>query len=218
MTAVCFDLDGTLYDDRVYVKAGFRSAAAYLRSEYGIETFGEMVWEYGVERKFHTVFDQIIDTYDLPASELDQLMSAYHDCQLDIQPYPEVECLLAELPERCRTAVITGGKHGDEKLTRLGLAGAFDTVYVTPDNGTTKRDADPFEAVLDELEIDPAAAIYIGDNPELDFYWPNQLGMTTVWVRRRETIFTAPESTEARPQYVVPDLSLLPAIVDTLCC
>ena len=216
MIAVCFDLDGTLYDDRTYVEAGFRSASSYLSAEYGIETFGDMVWEYAIERNFEAVFDCIIDTYELPDTELNNLITAYHNSSPELQPYPETKTMLANLPDNCPTAVITGGKHGKKKLQQLGLGDTFDEVYVTPDNGTSKRDATPFNAVLNTLEVAPERAVFVGDNPELDFYWPNSLGMSTVWVRRPETFFQSPDSTDVRPEYVFPDLSLVPAVVDSI--
>jgi len=214
MATILFDLDGTLYDDREYVRAGFRSAATYLRETHGVKTFGDMVWEYAVERNFTNVFDRILTTYDFPKSELDDLIAAYHDCDPNLRPYPDAEAVLAELSDKCQTAVITGGKNGERKLELLGLKDAFDTVYVTPAQGTSKRESTPFEDVLDELDTSPERAVFVGDNPELDFYWPNRLGMTTVWIRRRTTVFRSPESTEARPDYVLPNLSLVPEIVD----
>ena len=216
MVAVCFDLDGTLYDDRTYVKKGFQNAAAHLRSEYGIETFDDMVWEYAVKRNFETVFDQIIASYNIPETELADLIAAYHRETPDISPYPETETVLTTLADSCQTAVVTGGKHGEKKLQLLGIADAFDEVYVAPDNDTSKREPMPFETVLDTLEVDPQQAVFVGDNPELDFYWPNNLGMTTVWVRRPHTLFDSPDSPEARPDYVLPDLSLTPEIIHTV--
>ncbi|GAA0547369.1 HAD family hydrolase [Halorubrum ejinorense] len=216
MTAVCFDLDGTLFDDRTYVEAGFRSAAAYLSNKYEIDTFGDMVWEYAIRRNFKTVFDQIIESYGLPQEEVDYLVSAYHSSDPELRPYPEVETILTNLPKECQTAVITGGKHGEKKLRKLGLSNVFDEVYVAPDNKTSKRQSTPFETVLKRLEVCPKHAVFVGDNPELDFYWPNDLGMLTVWVRRQETLFQLPESNDARPQYVLPDLTLIPEIVNIL--
>jgi putative hydrolase of the HAD superfamily len=214
MKAVCFDLDGTLYDDREYVKTGFQSAARYLREKYEIKTYDNMIWEYSVERNFETVFDRILECYKLPESELERLIAAYHDSSPTIHPYPEVETVLSELPVRCRTAVITGGKRGEKKIQLLGLDGEFDEVYVTPQNETSKHKPKPFETVLDILDISSENTVFIGDNPELDFYWPNRLGMTTVWSRRRTTIFRSPQTTDARPDYVLPDLSLVPEIVN----
>lgn len=214
MTAVLFDLDGTLYDDRQYVRAGFKKAAAYLRAEHGVEAFDDMVWEYCMERNFETVFDRVLDDYDLPDQEVANLVEAYHDTDPDLDPYPEVTEVLAALPDNCRTAVVTGGKRGDEKLRKLGLEEWVDEVYVTPDHGTEKARPDPFEAVLESLDVAAERAAFVGDNPEIDFHWPNRLGMTTVWVRRRETIFRSPESPENRPAYVLPTLSLVPEIVE----
>ena len=214
MQVVCFDLDGTLYDDREYVRAGFQSAAAYLREKHGVKTFGDMVWEYAVERNFETVFDRILADYDLPETELDDLIAAYHDCDPDLQLYPDVEAVLMELSDAYQTAVITGGKHGDRKLEWLGIEDSFDTVYVTADHETSKHELKPFKTVLDELDISAEKSTFVGNNPELDFYRPNQLGMTTVWVRRRTTLFQSPQSTDVRPDYVLPDLSLVPSVAD----
>jgi putative hydrolase of the HAD superfamily len=214
MPAILFDLDGTLYDDRTYVKAGLRTAATHLSETYGVDTFGDMVWEYGVEHNFKTVFDRVLESYDIPMSELDNLITAYHSHNEDIQPFPEVKNVLAELPEKYKTSVVTGGKYGQEKIEQLGLSGKFDDVYITPEKGTSKHNIDPFETVLERFSVVPEQSIFVGDNPEIDFRWPNHLGMTTVWVRRRAGLFKSPETTELRPTYVIPDLSLLPAIAE----
>jgi putative hydrolase of the HAD superfamily len=172
-----------------------------------------MVWEYAVKRNFETVFDQIIESYNIPEKELGDLIEAYHSGTPEITLYPEAETVLSTLPSSCQRAVVTGGKYGRKKLQLLGIFDAFDEVYVTPENNTTKRDAAPFESVLDALKVDPKQAVFVGDNPELDFYWPNRLGMVTVWVRRPHTLFGVPVADEIQPNYVLPDLSLIPHIL-----
>jgi len=215
MAAVFFDLDGTLYDDRIYVEAGLRSAATYICSVHDVNTFEDMIWEYAVKRNFKTVFDYIIASYEIPGVDLDDLIEAYHDCDPSINPYPEAEQILTTLPDSCQTAVISGGKYGEKKLQQLGIADEFDKVYITPNNDTSKQEPAPFETVLDALEVEPQQAVFVGDNPELDFYWPNKLGMTTIWTRRPHTLFNSPDSPELRPDYVLPDLSLVPEIIST---
>ncbi len=41
------------------------------------------------------------------------------------------------------------------------------------------------------LQVDPAAAVYIADNPLKDFYGPRQLGMGTIWYQRLDGEYSA---------------------------
>jgi len=212
MRAIIFDLDGTLFDDNQYIQAGFQRAATYLKLEYQIEALTDMIWEYAVNRHFDEVFQQVLDLHDLPAEEVDQLICEYHRNSAPLKPYADVNRLFEELDVKIPVGVVTGGKHGRQKLARLGLADRIDAIYVTPEEQETKYDEGPFIDILTDLDAAPERSIFVGDNPEMDFRWPNKLGMTTVWVRRWETLFTPPTTGELRPDYVLPTLDLLPQI------
>lgn len=80
-------------------------------------------------------------------------------------------------------ALLTNGREDKQraKLRTLGLEGAFDaTCFGCPDRGF-KPDPAPFETVLDDLGVDPEAAVKIGDRHDVDVEPAADMGITTVW-------------------------------------
>ena len=216
MRAVCFDLDGTLFDDAQYVRAGFERVAAYLRETHGVETYDELVWEYYGLGNYHTVLDRVLERHGLPESEIPALLDRYHAHDTPLETFPEVDAVLGTLEERYKLGVITDGRNGRSKIRHLGLEGYFDSICVSTEHGFSKHDPDPFEFVLGELSVVGDEAAYVGDNPQLDFYWPKRLGLWTIRVRRSTTLFGSTDDEERRAEFVVPDLTSLPAIVAAL--
>lgn len=204
--AICFDLDDTLYDYQQYSRAGLQSAADRLETLTGERYHGELEAMYFQEGMTDGTFDQLLERYDLPAHLLDELIEAFHDATDPLTPYPEVRRVLSDLSDTYRTGLVTDGRGGHAKLRRLGLDGYFDAVLVTPTIGTSKRESDPFEIVLAELSTPPEDAVYVGDDPRFDFPVPNDLGITTIRLRRGRQIEREPETELAIPDHEIADL------------
>lgn len=107
---------------------------------------------------------------------------------------------------------MTGGTNGETKLNRLGMSGYFDVVIVAPIHGWSKREPEPFNAALEELEAAPAETAVVGDRPAVDFVQPNRMGLLTVRVRRGRYA-TVRASTAAEPDHVVDCLSSVPDVL-----
>lgn len=215
VTAVCFDLDGTLYDDRQYVRAGFERAARLLEAETGEDLYEEFLaafFERGVRDR---TFDRVLERRGLSTDRVPELVAAYHGHDTELEPYPEARAVLDDLESRYDLAVLTDGTNGRSKLDRLGLARYFDVTLVTADTPVTKRDARPFRDVLSSLSADPEQAVYVGDRPDLDFPRPNAIGMHTVRVRRG-TFRDAAAADRAEPDRTVETLAELPDAIAAL--
>lgn len=209
LEAVCFDLDGTLFDDRQYVEAGLRSAGAKLEAIAGVdlrEAFLEAYFEEGIREG---TFDAVLAERGLPSKLVPELVEAYHDNDADLEPYPGVVDALEALEDAYDLALVTGGRNGRDKLRRLGLEEYFSTVLVTDGEPYSKRDPDPFEAVCEELGVPTDAAAYVGDRPELDFPQANRLGMYTIRVETGRYA-EADATGEARPDATIAAIGELP--------
>lgn len=182
--AICFDLDGTLYDDRQYIRAGLENAADLLAERTGAELHDEIIDLYFEKNIREKTFDHILEQYDLPPELLPDLVEAYHDNDTDLQTYQEVPSVLDYLSNKYQLGLITGGKNGHDKIKRLNLNQYFDQVLITPELGMSKSQPEPFKHTLDTLSVTPTEVVYVGDNPKLDFVHPNRLGMFTVRVKR----------------------------------
>ena len=211
--AILFDLDGTLFDDRQYIRGGLRHAGTVLAARTGVDLTDELLEAYFERGYTESTFDTVLDEHGLSTELVPTLVTAYHDNDADLWPFPDTVSTLGVLADMCQLGVITGGTNGREKIDRLGLAGYFEVVYVTAERDTSKRCSAVFESALDALDVSPAAAVYVGDRPALDFPQPNRLGMTTVRTARGRYA-DADATGDARPDHTVDGLDELPALVD----
>jgi len=215
LRAVGFDLDGTLFDDRQYVRAGLERAAKELESVAGVdlsEEFREAYFDRGIREG---TFDVVLEEHDVPQRFVPTLVEAYHDNDADLTPYPGADRILDDLAESYALGLVTGGHNGTDKLDRLGLSEYFDAVVVTSDAEYSKHEPDPYLRVLRSLDVSPEETVYVGDRPELDFRQPNRLGMYTVRVQTGQ--YAAQDTTDdTRPNAVVPALEDLPVLLEEL--
>lgn len=212
--AIGFDLDGTLFDDRQYVRQGLDAAAASLRDAIGRDlrdSFHEAYFERGVRDR---TFDVVCAEHDVAPEYVPELVEAYHAAGGPLDPAPGAESVLATLGEELEIGVLTGGRNGRSKLERLGLDRYVDAVVVAPDRGLSKRDREAFVTFYDELGVPPAESVYVGDRPDLDLAWPAELGALTVLVRgSRWDVETGAETVD--PSLVIDRLAELPTALET---
>ncbi len=73
--------------------------------------------------------------------------------------------------------------------------------------GISKPNPKLYQAALDDLQLEPAEAMYVGDNPLHDIAPPLSLGMVAVWSARaaKQTL----EETGIEPTHTVQDFSEL---------
>lgn len=211
--AVCFDLDDTLYDYLRYARTGLESAGDYLEARPGRRLHDELYDIYFEDGVTDRTFDVLVDRYDIDPEHIPALVDAFHDATEPLQPYPEAELVLSQLAEDYRLGLITDGRGGEAKLNRLGLAEYFETVLVTPTIDSSKENPEVFERVLSTLAVPPADATYVGDDPRVDFRVPNQLGMTTVRLRRGRYRHLRPADVGASPDREVCSLTDLLGLV-----
>jgi putative hydrolase of the HAD superfamily len=214
--SVCFDLDDTLYAYERYARAGLDAAADRLEALTGERYHEELREIYFDDGRTEGSFDLLIERNDIPPELVDELVEAYHSVGEPLTAYPETEAVLDRLGERYELGLITDGRGGHEKLRRLGIRDRFDSVLVTPTIGRSKHDPTVFERVLTEMSVDPEAAVYVGDDPRVDFTVPNELGMRTVRLRRGRYRLLEPLTDAATPDYEIQHLDELPGTVATI--
>jgi putative hydrolase of the HAD superfamily len=216
LRAVGFDLDGTLFDDRQYVRAGLDAAAETLKSRTGVaarDDLHETYFERGIREQ---TFDTVLDDHDLPADLVPDLVAAYHAHDAELTPYEETVPMLEALADEYRLGLLTGGTNGRDKLDRLGIASHFDAVVVASGEDATKHDPEPFSALLEALDVQPSETAYVGDRPEIDFVHPNELGIRTVRVRVGRFADVPAESESEEPDATVESLDELPELLAEL--
>lgn len=202
LRAVGFDLDGTLFDHRGSGRAG---AAAFLGglgldvTETALDAWfaaedeqferwrsGEISFQEQRRERLRTVLPPF--GIDVPDDEvgLDALFEDYlRVYRASWRAFPEALTLLHELrAQGFGLGVLTNGAEEQQrdKLARTGLDGAFDVVCTSERIGFQKPDERAFLTLADELGVDPADCLFVGDNPAHDVAGARAAGMRTLLV------------------------------------
>jgi HAD superfamily hydrolase (TIGR01509 family) len=100
--------------------------------------------------------------------------------------YPGVAALLHRAEERGLRLAVVSDYPAVEKLRALGLDRYFRCVISSPDPRMARFKPDPggILAILQELKIDAAEAVYIGDRPEVDAEAAKRAGVACIIVGR----------------------------------
>jgi putative hydrolase of the HAD superfamily len=95
-----------------------------------------------------------------------------------------VSGLLADLREDYALGLLTNGPADAQqaKLDRFDWVDCFDVIVITGEIEAGKPDERAFRAVLDDLDVAPAEAVYVGDDPEADVEGAKKAGMYAVQV------------------------------------
>jgi putative hydrolase of the HAD superfamily len=192
-TAVVFDLDDTLAvtdGDRAALLAAAADRAGVSLS-FDREAYLDAHREHSGAESRRPVFDALVDS-DAPA-----LTRAYRETIGEaLTPIEGAASVLGTLRGRYRLGLLTDGpgRTQRDKLRRLDWADAFDAVVVTGPIGAPKPDRRAFEAIADELGVDPGDAVYVGDDPERDVAGAAAAGFRTVQVRYPDGPATHPDA------------------------
>jgi putative hydrolase of the HAD superfamily len=220
LDAVLFDLDGTLCrheqsEATVYYGAFERA---------GVESFGtpDALWraldgdpdpddEVGY---LATGFRSVAAAHGREHADAEALARGF----LDVVDYAAVSMrpgaidALAAARERGRVGLVTNGpeRRQSVKLASLDLEDAFDVVVYAGDMDRRKPEPDPFYRALNRIDVDAAAAMYVGNSLEYDVAGARRAGLTAVWCPDDGST----DPGEHRPEYVIGSLGELSAVLD----
>lgn len=97
-------------------------------------------------------------------------------------------------------------------LEHFELLHFFEKILVSADVGVRKPALDIFRIALDQLELAPADAVYVGDDYQKDVAAPKQLGMRAIWFRPDDA--APPPEGQATADAIVGELIQIPDWVD----
>ncbi|MHB9010499.1 MAG: HAD family hydrolase [Carboxydocellales bacterium] len=196
LRAFIFDLDDTLYDEESFVYSGFMSVANFLQAYLHLtldEIHTNLIQTLNEQGRGKT-FDLVIEKLLLPNSLVPEMIRVYREHDPLIKIYPDALFLLNFLKGRFQLGLITDGDKGVQwkKITALGLNHIIDSIVVTDDYGREnwKPSPFPFRKIMEELNIKRGEElVYVGDNPQKDFWAARSLGWTTIQVKRTKGMF-----------------------------
>jgi putative hydrolase of the HAD superfamily len=191
ISAVLFDLDGTLHDRN-------RSVLRLIEDQY--ERFPEL------EGVYHTRYvDRFMELdqrgyvgKDVVYAQLAQEFRLSDELQAELEAdfyaqyaeytvgFPGLHEVLQELMAMdLRLGLLTNGgeKVQTAKLEALGIRGYFEVVGISAALNMRKPDLAIFEWALSELEVSAEEAVFVGDHPVSDIAGAQAAGMSTIWFK-----------------------------------
>ncbi len=202
-TAILFDWDGTLLDS---FPAGYRASIAVLR-HYGIEV--------DRERFLETYSPNWYESYEklgVPREEWDKAdqmwRRTYREESSD--PFPFVVEMLDRLRDAGLTlGIVTAGNRDRvrRELGHHGLEAFFATIVCFEDTEEKKPHPAPLTLALEQLDVAPAATVYVGDRPE-DIVMGRRVGAYTIAVESEYGPRSVLE--EAEPDLILPNAGHIP--------
>ncbi len=202
--AIGFDLDGTLFDHQgsantgvtVFLKTlGLEPSDEALKLWFGAEEEAFEEWRAGRisfqeqrRQRLRIVLPALgFDVEDKPPG-LDQLFERYLvEYRAAWAAFQDTARVLDQLrSERFRLGLLTNGNAQQQldKLKRIGILDAFDTVCISEEIGVQKPDPRAFEMLAGRLGCSLDECLFIGDNPDQDIAGAIGAGMRAALVER----------------------------------
>ncbi len=204
ITAVVFDLDGTLFDHHSSARRGL---AAWL-SRVNVEPTEELIeawfdaeerhisaWRNGLVSWAHQRRLRLRDFLPLigiPVGTDDELDDLFHKEYLRLYEqawagYDDVEPALTALQDHAFVlAVLTNGSEEGQraKLAHLGLLERVGPVFTAEGLGVAKPHPDAFLLTCSQLGLSPERVLYVGDNYRIDVLAARNAGLHAVYLDR----------------------------------
>lgn len=191
LRAVIFDMDNTFFDFVEAKLIACRRIFAYLKGEGKVtEEDAEALFRYFLRgtRGFEdheNIRDFLEDNAVFTEEHYEVCRVIYENEKLEgLKLYPGVKNTLDELEKLdLKLAVLTDADqaHSLSRLAKVGLRGYFDLVVSFDMTGRKKPDLYPFHFVLQELDVEPEAALLVGDSLWRDIAPARELGLKTAY-------------------------------------
>jgi len=191
--AVIFDLDDTLISEKQYIDSGYRYISSILSVSLNIEKqdIYNLLWDL-FEISPKNVFNRLLEKLKIPHTEeqIIKLVESYRNHEPKIQFYSDVLPCLEKLKEKnIKTGIITDGYLSTQrnKLRVLKADRYFDQIIITDEIGREYWKPHPkaFELMSQRLAVEFEEMLYIGDNPEKDFYISSIYPIKTIQICRK---------------------------------
>jgi HAD superfamily hydrolase (TIGR01549 family) len=106
-----------------------------------------------------------------------------------VEVFPEVPEVLKRLSKKYKLIISSNAKREfiDIQLTQVKLHPHFEKIFSsTSDFHTVKKVTDFYAMICKNLDISPHEMIHVGDHKEFDYTAPQELGITSYFLDRKE--------------------------------
>lgn len=219
LKAIFFDIDDTLYSTSEFAAMARRNsikalieAGVKMPEDELLRELNEVITEFSTNYEHH--YDKLLLRIPRdkwrglnPAVLVASAVVAYHETKFrHLKPYEDAVEVLGLLSKTgLILGVITAGLtvKQAEKLVRLKVLRyiSHDAIFISDQIGVSKPNVKLYLRALNDLNVKPEHAMYIGDNPLGDIDPPKSIGMTTV--RNRRSGKYANIEGETKPDYEI---------------
>jgi putative hydrolase of the HAD superfamily len=215
ISAVLFDLDGTLYDRdaaiRRLAEEQFEAFQAELRVDK--DTFLDHLIKldgHGHNRRphLHHALAEVLGFGTDVANRLDEYFRSHYPDHCRLSP-DTLETLGSLRASGRKLGLITNGptQWQSRKIECMGLAPLFDTILISEAEGIEKPNPHIFKRGVERCGSVASEAMFVGDHPEIDIEGAKGAGLVPVWK-------TVPYWQVSSDILIINNLSELPALVD----
>lgn len=210
--AVLFDLDDTLWPIVPVIMRAERLLFDWIRehapavaADYNIEEMrtrrvalmkAEPRYLINLSALRHAVLTEVFVACGENAEAVDTAMDIFNTARNQVEPYPDVHPVLASLRQKVALGSVSNGV---ADLGTIGMDHYFDVSIAAHQFGSAKPDPAIFRHACEALRVEPAEAVYVGDDPLLDVEGAQKAGLRGVWLRRQDLPL------RTMPGHVAPD-------------
>ncbi|BBB65120.1 hydrolase [Undibacterium sp. YM2] len=196
--AVLLDLDDTLWPVAPVIRHAesvlqqwMHEHAPLVAQNYNVEKLRErrnllvasdQRFQYDLWALRHTLLKQVFDEHGVEAGKADQAMAVFADARNKVDLYSDVKPALQALQEKLLLGTVS---NGFADLQAIGLAHHFKVSIAAFRFGCAKPDPRIFLAACQELGLEPAEVLYVGDDLLLDVQGAQQAGLKGGWMNRQ---------------------------------
>jgi len=228
LTTIAFDADDTLWQNEQFFRLTQERFAdllrAYAEPDHLMERLLEAEYRnvghygFGVKGFVLSMIETALEVTDrrVPGDVIAELLSAGQDMlRHPIHLLPHAKETVAELAGRFRIVLITKGDLLDQerKLAQSGLGDHFDAVEIV-----SNKTADTYLSAFRQDPAGPTGAMMVGNSLKSDVIPALEAGAWGVYVPHEMTwaLEHAPRPESEARFRELPDLGLLPGLVDTI--
>lgn len=201
ITSIVFDLDDTLYPEKQFVESGFHAVSAYLKESgfTSADLFPEL-WKKFCSGLQGSIFNNALRDAGIEHDEefVKRLVQVYRSHMPEITLYPDALFILKHFYGKKRAGLLSDGyaETQKNKVAALGAEGYFDSIVFTDALGREFWKPHPagYKKLMGRFAAAGHECVYVGDNPQKDFFGARSLGWKTIQVKRTEGIYAGHES------------------------
>lgn len=194
---VLFDLDDTLFSEEEYIKSGYKYISTIIGKTHHLnekKVYNDLYSLYKIDSK--NVFNRLLAKYGIKYTRQDisELVSQYRNHTPNITFYDDVIPAITELKKMgIKVGIISDGYLSTQlnKARVLRLHELFDKVIFTDELGREYWKPNPkaFELMKEYFNVNYDEMMYVGDNPEKDFYISSIYPIQTVRIIRKQCVY-----------------------------